>query len=187
MVDRSLDARVAPTTGHMSARNRDAEVAPCGKRRRRCMAEQKRQIVAESLEPGASVATVAARHGISSGQFYAWRQQLVLRGATGAGSDSTSRLVGGDVTTAAPRGAIAIPAPLRRSRHRRNAGRADAAGSAGRRHHSGGWRVGTGERKFPALRTLPRPIVGASSTARSPHERTAVRATKAVTPCCMAW
>jgi transposase-like protein len=95
----------------MSARNQDAEVAPCRKRRRRWTAEQKRQIVAESLEPGASVATVATRHGISSGQFYAWRQQLLLRGETVAGSDSTSRLVGGDVTTAAPRGAIAIPAP----------------------------------------------------------------------------
>ena len=69
MVDWSLDARDAPTTGHMSARNQDAEMAPCGKRRRRWTAEQKRQIVAESLEPGASVATVATRHGISSGQF----------------------------------------------------------------------------------------------------------------------
>jgi transposase-like protein len=42
----------------------------CGKRRR-WTAEQKHKIVAEGMEPGVSVAMVAYKHGISSGQFYA--------------------------------------------------------------------------------------------------------------------
>ena len=81
MADRPLDVRDAPTTDHMSARNQGTAETICGKRRRRWTAEQKRQIVAESMAPGASVATVARKHGISSGQFYAWRQQLLLGGA----------------------------------------------------------------------------------------------------------
>ncbi len=38
--------------------------------------EQKREIVAESLEPGMSPIAVARRHGIGSGQLYTWRRQL---------------------------------------------------------------------------------------------------------------
>jgi len=38
--------------------------------------EQKRAVVAESLEPGVSAITVARRHGISSGQLYTWRHQV---------------------------------------------------------------------------------------------------------------
>jgi transposase-like protein len=111
MAQQASEARDALTTGHTSARNRGVEVTACGKPRRRWTAEQKRQIVAESLEPGASAAMVAARHGISSGQFYAWRQQLLLRGALGAAAETTARSVRGDVTTTAPRPKATIPAP----------------------------------------------------------------------------
>jgi transposase len=83
-------------------------------RRRRWTAEQKRRIVAESMEPGASAAIVARRHGINGGQVYAWRQQLLLRGAFAAGVDTTSSLVGADVTTTAQRLKI-----FRRGRDRR--------------------------------------------------------------------
>jgi transposase-like protein len=48
--------------------------------------------VAEGMEQGVSVAMVARKHGISSGQFYAWRQQLMLRGALDAGADSVPDL-----------------------------------------------------------------------------------------------
>lgn len=50
-----------------------------GERRRRWSVEQKREIVAESLEPEVSPIAVARRHGISSGQLYTWRQQLRTR------------------------------------------------------------------------------------------------------------
>jgi transposase len=66
-------------TGHKSARKQQIEVITRGERRRRWSMEQKREIVAESLEPGVSPITVARRHGISSGQLYTWRQQLRTR------------------------------------------------------------------------------------------------------------
>ena len=37
---------------------------------------QKRDIAAESLDPGVSPITVASRYGISSGQFSTWRRHL---------------------------------------------------------------------------------------------------------------
>ncbi len=101
MSSRCGQAEDAPTIDRTSACGRDTEVSTRGKRRR-WTAEQKCRIVAESMEPGVSAAMVASRHGISSGQFYAWRQQLLLRGALGAGADTTPGLVGVDVMTADP-------------------------------------------------------------------------------------
>jgi transposase-like protein len=80
-------------------------------KRRRWTAEQKHQIVAEGMGPGVSAAIVARKHGISRGQFYAWRQQLLLRGALGGGADTMPSLAGVDVTTTAPHLEPAIPAP----------------------------------------------------------------------------
>lgn len=37
--------------------------------------EQKRQMVQETLVPGASVAVVARRHGINANQLFSWRRQ----------------------------------------------------------------------------------------------------------------
>jgi transposase len=45
--------------------------------RRSWTAEQKRQIVAESLGPDLTATEVARKYRISSGQLYTWRQQLV--------------------------------------------------------------------------------------------------------------
>jgi transposase len=61
-------------------------------KRRRWTAEQKHKIVAEGMEPDVSAAMVARRHGISTGQFYAWRQQLLLRRALDAGADCVPNL-----------------------------------------------------------------------------------------------
>jgi transposase len=54
----------------MSARSQRIEVITRGERRRRWSVEQKREIAAESLEPGRSPITVARRYGLSSGQLY---------------------------------------------------------------------------------------------------------------------
>jgi len=56
-----------------------------GERRRRWSVEQKREIAAESLEPGISPVTVARRYGISSGLLYTWRRHL-LEGSLGTAS-----------------------------------------------------------------------------------------------------
>jgi transposase len=67
----------------MSARTQRIELIARGERRRRWSVEQKREIAAESLEPGISPITVARRYGISSGLFYTWRRHL-LEGSLGA-------------------------------------------------------------------------------------------------------
>jgi transposase len=56
-------------------------------RRRRLVAE-KRWIVEQTLEPGASVARVARAHGVNANQVFAWRwlYRKGLLGAKGAGS-----------------------------------------------------------------------------------------------------
>src|SRR3954447_18206961 len=50
-----------------------------GERRRRWSIEEKREIVAESLGSGVRPSEIIHRHGITSGQLYAWRQQLARR------------------------------------------------------------------------------------------------------------
>ena len=43
--------------------------------RRRRSVEEKRGIVEETLQPGASVARVARAHGVNANQVFAWRRQ----------------------------------------------------------------------------------------------------------------
>ena len=52
------------------------EVITGPERRRRWTDEQKRAIVAASLEPGAVVADVARRAEVGADQIYRWRQQF---------------------------------------------------------------------------------------------------------------
>jgi len=48
-----------------------------GRRRRRAWSlEEKRGIVAESLEPGASASLVARRHDVNANMLFTWRRQL---------------------------------------------------------------------------------------------------------------
>jgi len=92
----ALGSEDAPTTDRTSSRNRCIEVITGRERRRRWTAEQKREIAAESLQPGISPIMVAHRYGISSGLLYTWRQRL-LRGALGAVADTRPRFVRVDV------------------------------------------------------------------------------------------
>jgi transposase len=77
-------------------------------RRRRWTAEQKREIAAESLQPGVSPIMVARRYGISSGLLYTWRQQL-LCGALGAVAGTKPRFVRVDVVAGHPHAELAAP------------------------------------------------------------------------------
>jgi transposase len=63
----------------MTAPTDRIELITRGERRRRWSIEEKRAIVAESLEPGIRPAEVIRRHGITSGQLYSWRRQLARR------------------------------------------------------------------------------------------------------------
>src|SRR5215469_16176741 len=84
-VDPGAEIESAHTTDRKGARNQRIELITRGERRRRWSVEQKREIAAESLEPGLSPITVARRYGISSGLLYTWRRHL-LEGSLGTAS-----------------------------------------------------------------------------------------------------
>ena len=103
----ALESENASTTNRTS--NRRIEVITGRERRRRWTADQKREIAAESLQPGVSPVMVARRHGISSGLLYTWRQRL-LCGALGAVADTKPRFVRVDVVAGPPQLEAATPA-----------------------------------------------------------------------------
>jgi transposase len=51
------------------------EVLVGPERRRRWSEDEKARIIEESLRPGAQVADIARRHGVSRGLLYTWRRQ----------------------------------------------------------------------------------------------------------------
>jgi transposase len=54
--------------------------------------EEKRQIVEETLEPGASVARVARAHGVNANQVFGWRRQY-RQGLLSQGNAETVKLL----------------------------------------------------------------------------------------------
>ena len=56
--------------------NGRVEIITSVERRRRWSSAEKQQLVAASLEPGASVSAVAREAGIHPSQLYGWRRQL---------------------------------------------------------------------------------------------------------------
>jgi len=92
----------------MSARDVPADSRPARKRRQ-WSAEEKRQILAEASEPGASVAVVARRHDLNANLLFTWRRAA-------GGAISRSREIAPPVTfvpatiTADPAPPIAPPA-----------------------------------------------------------------------------
>jgi len=93
----------------MSAPSQRIEVITRGERRRRWSVAQKREIAAESLEPGVSPITVARRHGISSGQLYTWRRQL-LEGSLGATAQPVARFARAEVMAMPVQPALGVAA-----------------------------------------------------------------------------
>jgi transposase len=67
----------ARTIGRTSGRSARVEVLARAERRRSWTLEQKREIVSESLGPELTPTDVARKHGISTGQIYTWRHQLL--------------------------------------------------------------------------------------------------------------
>jgi len=52
-------------------------------RRRTWSTEERLRIVRETLEPGVIVQVVADRHGVSTGQLYTWRKQMLATAMAG--------------------------------------------------------------------------------------------------------
>jgi transposase len=52
-------------------------------RRRNWSTEDRLRIVRETLEPGVIVQAVADRHGVSTGQLYTWRKQMLATAMAG--------------------------------------------------------------------------------------------------------
>ena len=93
----------------MEARSQRIEVITRGERRRRWSVEQKREIAAESLEPGISPITVARRYGISSGLLYTWRRHLV-EGSLGTGAQPVAKFARVEVMSM-PADPASVPPP----------------------------------------------------------------------------
>jgi transposase len=81
----------------------------------------KRRIVAETLEPGASVSVVARRHDVNANQVFKWRRALA-----GSAAPREDRLVPVKVSAAAPAGGL-IEVDLARGARVRISGAVDAA------------------------------------------------------------
>lgn len=96
-------------TSRMSARSQRIEVITRGERRRRWSVEQKREIAAESLEPGVSPSAVARRRGINSGQLYTWRRQL-LEGSLGMSTQPVAQFARAEVLAMPVQPALGAPA-----------------------------------------------------------------------------
>jgi transposase len=90
---------------HQAQGYRRIELITGDTRRRRWTAKEKAEILAESFQPGASVAEVARRHGVSRGLLWTWRHQARKRGAVGELSFVPVRVVD---ETAAPAGSLTV-------------------------------------------------------------------------------
>ena len=80
LANRSYDGR---KSGPGSGPDPAVEVQVRAVRRRDWSPEERLRIVRETLEPGTVVQTVADRHGVSTGQLYTWRKQMLATAMAG--------------------------------------------------------------------------------------------------------
>src|SRR5215467_7787639 len=64
----------------------DTKQQPSAAKRRQYSEALKRQMVAETQAPGASVSVVARRHDVNSNQLFRWRRQLLPKAAVESGA-----------------------------------------------------------------------------------------------------
>ena len=64
----------------------DTKQQPGATKRRQYSEALKRQMVAETQAPGASVSIVARRHDVNSNQLFRWRRQLLPKAAVESGA-----------------------------------------------------------------------------------------------------
>ena len=82
---------------------------PAASKRRRYSIAEKRRLVEESFQPGASVARVARAHGVNANQVFAWRK-LYQRGRLG-GNTRAAQAVELLPVTISDSPAAPVPAP----------------------------------------------------------------------------
>jgi transposase len=80
LTDPSYDGR---KSGSGARGRRGVEVRVREVRRRNWSSEERLRIVRETLEPGVIVQAVADRHGVSTGQLYTWRKQMLATAMSG--------------------------------------------------------------------------------------------------------
>src|SRR5450432_3392590 len=87
----------------MSVKEREGQAASDSARRRRRLwsDDEKRQIVAETLAPGASVSIVARRHDLNANMLFTWRRQIGTSVLLPAG-DAMTFVPAAIITEAAP-------------------------------------------------------------------------------------
>ena len=73
------------TTGLVDTKSKSLSV----RRRREWPEALKRQMVAETLEPGASVSIVARRHDVNTNQLFKWRRELLPKAVSAVVEAST--------------------------------------------------------------------------------------------------
>ena len=78
--DHSYDGRKSGRRGGGAG---TVEVRVRAERRRPWPDEDKLRVVRETLVPGAVVQAVADRHGVSTGQLYTWRKQMLAMAMSG--------------------------------------------------------------------------------------------------------
>jgi len=64
----------------------DTKQQPGVAKRRQYSEALKRQMVAETLVPGASISVVARRHDVNSNQLFRWRRQLLPKAVVESGA-----------------------------------------------------------------------------------------------------
>ena len=85
--------------------------APTAPKRRRYSIAEKRRMVEESFQPGASVARVARAHGINANQVFGWRK-LYQRGRLGGNTRAAQAVELLPVTISdSPAAPAPLPAP----------------------------------------------------------------------------
>jgi transposase len=80
LIGPSYDGRKSGSGGRAG---RGVEVRVREVRRRNWSTEERLRIVRETLEPGVIVQAVADRHGVSTGQLYTWRKQMLATAMAG--------------------------------------------------------------------------------------------------------
>src|SRR6185312_9035146 len=79
-------AEQVSTTGLVDTKQR-----PGATKRRQYSEAVKRQIVAETQEPGSSVSIVARRHDVNSNQLFKWRRELLPKAVVESSARCRSR------------------------------------------------------------------------------------------------
>ena len=72
-----------PKSGSGGRAGRGVELRVREVRRRNWSMDDRLRIVHETLEPGAVIQAVAARHDVSTGQLYTWRKQILATAVAG--------------------------------------------------------------------------------------------------------